>query len=181
MKIRPENTQAWMIDIQERLLPAMSQPEQLIQRTETLLKGLRLLDVPVAVSQQYTKGLGMTDPRLLAAAGTEKWMEKITFSCLKEPEMRQRLEMERERKNVLVFGIEAHICVLQTVLDLKASGYQPLVVADCLDSRKLLDKEVAMRRMEQEGVLLTTVESCLFELMECAGTDVFRQISRLIK
>ena len=181
MRIKPRNTQAWMVDIQERLLPVMSRPEHLMERTEILLKGLRLLEVPVVVSQQYTKGLGMTDRRLLAAAGTESYLEKISFSCLGETGMREQLKSDPERVNVLVFGIETHICVLQTVLDLKEAGYQSVVVADCLDSRNPFDREIALRRMEEEGARLTTVEACLFELTERAGTDVFRQISRLIK
>ena len=93
----------------------------------------------------------------------------------------EALEQDTERKQVLVFGIESHICVLQTVLDLLEAGYQPFVAADCLSSRKPEDKEIALRRMEQAGACLTTMESCLFELTERGGTDVFRQISKLVK
>lgn len=181
MKMNREQTQAWIIDIQERLLPAMEQPERLVEQSVKLLRGLQLLEIPVTISQQYTRGLGMTDARILAAAGQEAYWEKITFSCLGEPEMRRRLEMFPERKTVVLLGIESHICVLQTALDLKTAGYEPVVAADCVDSRKSQDKEFALRRMEQEGIRLTTVEACLFELLERAGSDLFRQISRLIK
>ena len=95
--------------------------------------------------------------------------------------MRERLAAFPERKTVVLLGIESHICVLQTALDLKEAGYEPVVAADCVDSRKARDREMALRRMEQEGIRLATVESCLFELLGRAGTDTFRQISRLIK
>ncbi len=181
MKMKREQTQAWVVDMQERLLPAMSQPARLTEQAGKLLRGLRLLEIPLTVSQQYTRGLGMTVPSIREAAGQDAYLEKLSFSCLGEPEMQARLEAFPERKTVVLLGIEAHICVLQTALDLKAAGYEPVVAADCVDSRKPLDREVALRRMEQEGIRLTTVEACLFELLERAGTDLFRQISRLIK
>lgn len=181
MKMKREQTQAWIIDIQERLLPAMSQPEELVRQAEKLIRGLNLLEIPLTVSQQYTRGLGMTASRIREAVGREDYLEKLSFSCLGEPAMRERLAAFPERKTVVLLGIESHICVLQTALDLKEAGYEPVVAADCVDSRKARDREMALRRMEQEGIRLATVESCLFELLGRAGTDTFRQISRLIK
>lgn len=181
MRLQKDKTVGLLVDIQERLIPVMHDKERLLTQTKKLLQGLQILKVPVIVSQQYTKGLGMTAPELMEILGTVEYKEKITFSCFREPAIRDVFEADSVRNQVLVFGIEAHICVLQTVLDLLAEGFQPVVVVDCLDSRNPEDKEIALRRMEQAGAWLTTVESCLFELTERGGTDSFRQISRLVK
>ena len=175
------NTQAILIDMQEKLLKVMPEKEELLRRTEILLKGLKLLDIPVIVSQQYTKGLGMTDPTLMEAGGFTSYLDKITYSCFADEGIRKAVESNPERKTVLLFGIESHICLWQTAQDLLDSGYQVEVVCDCVASRKEADREIALRRREKSGAVLTTTEACLFELLEKAGTEEFRAISRLIK
>lgn len=105
--------------------------------------------------------------------------DKTTFSAYETEAVYEA--MDKERKNVLICGIEAHICVLQTAIDLKAAGYQPVIVADCVSSRKELDKELGLKRAEQEGILITSKEAILFELTRKAGGPVFKQISALIK
>lgn len=170
-----------MIDMQDRLLPAMSQSEELLEKTKMLLAGLKLLEIPVIVTQQYTKGLGQTDAGLREILGSDNYVEKITFSCFREMEFRDALAEHSEREQILVFGVEAHVCVLQTVLDLQEDGYDTMVVTDCVASRRPEDMRIALRRMESDGAVLTTAESCLFELTERAGSDLFKQISRLVK
>lgn len=180
MRIRKEEAIALVVDYQEKLMQVMTEKEELEKRAEILLKGLNILGVPMIVTQQYTKGLGMTVPVLQQAAGTEHFSEKITFSCMENEDIRRSVQ-ESGKKYVIVCGIEAHICVLQTCIDLKEAGYETILVMDCISSRKETDKEGAILRAQQEGVLLTTSEALLFELTRTAGTPVFKEISRLIK
>lgn len=171
---------ALVIDFQEKLMPVMDKAEALEARTGILLKGLRTLEVPMLFTQQYTKGIGMTIPSLFEAAGEEKYFDKITFSCMDDETIRNAVEASG-KKNVIVCGIESHICVLQTCMDLKEAGYTPILVVDCMSSRKESDKEIAILRAQQEGILLTTTEAILFELTRKAGNPTFKEISRLIK
>jgi nicotinamidase-related amidase len=180
MRILKENTLAVVIDIQERLLPHMYQWEEMLHNCTKLIEGLRILTVPVVVTQQYTKVLGETDHSIVNKIAPFSYIEKTSFSCYGEQVFKEKLTTAG-KKNVILLGIESHICVLQTCLDLLDSGYLPLIPEDCVSSRKMHDKEVAIDRMRQEGARITTLESILFELTQCAGTDVFRSISRLIK
>ena len=180
MRILAENTVALVVDFQEKLMPVMAEKETLEMRTGILLKGLKTLDIPTIVTQQYTRGIGMTIPSIAEAEGSGEYFDKITFSCFEDANIRNAVE-QSGRKLVIVCGIEEHICVLQTCIDLKAAGYQPILVMDCISSRKLSDKEGALLRAQQEGILLTTSEAILFELTRKAGSPVFKEISRLIK
>ncbi len=180
MRILKEDTMALVIDFQEKLMPVMDKAEALEARTGILLKGLRTLEVPMLFTQQYTRGIGMTIPSLFEAAGEEKYFDKITFSCMDDEAIRNAVEAGG-KKNVIVCGIESHICVLQTCIDLKEAGYTPILVVDCMSSRKESDKEIAILRAQQEGILLTTTEAILFELTRKAGNPTFKEISRLIK
>ncbi len=180
MRTHKENTAAVVIDIQERLLPHIDQWEQVLQNCTRLIDGLQILSVPLVVTQQYTKGLGPTDPAIVNKITGFSFIEKNTFSCYGEPVFKDKLAT-LGKKYVILFGIETHVCVLQTCLDLLESGYIPVVVEDCVSSRKPHDKLVAIERMRQEGARITTLESILFELTQCAGTETFKSISRLVK
>ena len=165
-----------MIDYQEKLVPAMHKKEELIRNSQILLKGLKILGVPMCVTQQYTKGLGMTVSEIQEAAGTKAYMDKISFSTADVI-----AEQVQGKKYVILCGIEAHICVLQTLIDLKAKGYVPVLVEDCISSRKKNDKKMAIKRAIQEGAIVTTYEAVLFELLKEAGTEESKAIQRLIK
>lgn len=180
MKINVYNTTALIVDYQERLMPAIHHRDKLAKRSAILIKGLRLLDIPMMITQQYTKGLGMSAPFVYEAAGTKAYFEKMSFSCLGDPQIVRQLQ-DANRKNVIVCGIEAHICVLQTCLDLLEQGYRPLLVLDCISSRKKSDLKMAVSRALAEGVTVTSYESVLFELMQRSGGDTFKQISQLVK
>jgi nicotinamidase-related amidase len=128
------------------------------------------------ITQQYTKGLGMTVEAITEAAGTKEYIDKISFTafdCVKDKICAKQF--------IIVCGIEAHICVLQTVIDLKAAGFIPVLVADCVGSRKEMDKQVALERARQEGAIVTTYESLLFELLQVAGTETSKKIQKLIR
>lgn len=176
MRIEREETAALVIDYQKKLVPVMHKEKKLIQNSSVLLAGLKMLHIPMIVTQQYTKGLGMTVKEITEATGTEEYVDKISFSALADVEGKII-----GKRFIIVCGIEAHICVLQTVIDLVAAGYIPVVVEDCVSSRKSSDKKTALRRMRDEGAIVTTYESLLFELLKVAGTEESKQIQRLIK
>lgn len=180
MRIDKQESIGLVIDIQERLFPHMDQKEVLLNKILTLLEGLKILEVPVLLTEQYPKGLGQTLDQVRLALENFAPVEKIAFSCCDEPAYREELS-RTARKNVIICGIEAHVCVLQTVVDLLGMEYQPVVVADCVSSRNPEDKKVALERMRAEGAIITTSESILFELARVAGTATFKAISRLVK
>jgi nicotinamidase-related amidase len=180
MRIVPDDCCALLIDVQERLYPHIHEHEPMLARIQVLFKGLELLHIPWLVSEQYVKGLGPTLPALLPFLATHSPIEKMSFSCCDEPRLLMKLH-EFQRNTVIIAGIEAHVCVLQTVIDLKENGYTPVVVADAVSSRRPLDKQVALDRMKREGALLTTTESLLLELCRSSGTELFKSISALIK
>ncbi|MBP3663601.1 MAG: isochorismatase family protein, partial [Tyzzerella sp.] len=161
---------------QEKLVPVMYEKERLIQNSAILLAGLRQLGIPMLVTQQYTKGLGITIQEIREAMESDDYIDKISFTAFNSVK-----EQIRDKKFVIVCGIEAHICVLQTVIDLVEAGFVPVVVEDCISSRKPNDKKIALQRMQQEGAIITTYESLLFELLKVAGTEESKRIQRLIK
>ncbi len=179
MRILAENTSAVLIDIQEKLLPVMHEKEMLEKNCAILIQGLKALSIPLIITQQYTKRLGDTIASLKALTN-ESAIDKMAFSCCDEPKFLEELE-KYDRENVLVFGIESHVCVLQTAMDLTEAGYQVIVVTDCITSRKECDKEIALTRLQYEGAILTTYESILLELCRVSGTEQFKVISGLIK
>lgn len=122
----------------------------------------------------------MSAPSLFEAAGTDSWLEKRTFSCLGDEIIRKTLQ-DSHKKQVIVCGVEAHICVEQTVLDLLHLGYEVFLIADCVSSRKSSDLQTAIRRIAQAGAVVTSYEAILFELMETSMHPRFREISALIK
>ncbi len=180
MRIQKEDTLAVIVDIQERLLPHIFNWEQTLQNCLKLIDGLQVLSVPVLTTQQYTKGLGPTDASITNKIAEFSYIEKNTFSCYEEPVFKEKL-LNLGKKNIVLCGIESHVCVLQTCLDLLDEGYLPVIVEDCISSRKLSDKVTAVERMRQEGARISTLESILFELTRCAGTETFKQISKLVK
>lgn len=180
MNITSNSSLFLIIDDQVRLLPSICDAEKMLHNTGILIQGLKLLNVPMVITQQYTKGLGMSDPSIYLHTGTEDYLEKRTFSCWKDENIRKFIQNSGCRR-VILCGIEAHICVLQTALDLVHAGYETVLVTDCTSSRKLSDKETALQRMLQEGITLTSYESLLFEMMETSLHPHFKEISALIK
>ncbi|MGN0204102.1 MAG: isochorismatase family protein [Coprococcus sp.] len=180
MRIHPEETGVIIVDIQEKLMRAMWQAKECEERAVILIKGLRMLDIPMLISQQYTKGLGNSLPSVYEAAGTTKYYEKTSFSCCKDETIMGAIK-EMNKKNIIVLGTEAHVCVLQTCIDLKMAGMQPILVVDSVASRKESDMKTGIQRAIQEGVLVTTSEAILMELTETSGNPHFKQISALIK
>ena len=180
MRITKENTIGLVIDMQERLFPVMLENEKLLKNCKTLIQGLAELKLPVVTTQQYTKGLGETLPEIKAAITGFTFIEKRDFSCCDEPNVTKKLK-ELDALNVIICGIESHVCVLQTAVDLKDAGLNPIVVMDCVSSRTAENIELAKERFRFEGIMMASYESVLFELTRSAGATEFRAISKLVK
>ena len=183
MRITKENTAALFVDFQEKLIPAMDDGAEVVHRSVILLEGLKAMDIPMIFLRQYPKGLGDIVPEIRAAMGESRPFDKLAYSAMGDQAIVaefQKLWVQGIR-NILVCGVESHVCVLQTCIDLTEAGFTALMVTDAVASRRTSDKQIALQRAVQEVVLLTTVESILFELCKTAGTDEFKIISKLVK
>lgn len=176
-----DNSILCVVDIQPRLLTAMDQDEQssVISNTSKLLQASRQLYIPSLVSEQYPKGLGHSHSALLEMANESPVIEKTCFSCFGSEEWRNHIS-QLDRKQLILVGIEAHICVLQTALEAATAGYQVYVVEDAIASRSLNNKKNAILRMQQAGITVTNTESVLFEWLKDAKHPQFKSISKLI-
>jgi nicotinamidase-related amidase len=168
-----------IVDVQEKLIPAIPVAEQLIANCRKLMDGAMALGIPMSGTEQYPRGLGSTVPTLAEPLG--KLPEKLRFSCAEVLNWSPAGMDPDGRDQVIVAGMEAHVCVLQTALDLLSLGFRVYVPADAVASRKKLDWKIALDRMASQGAVITTTESVLFECCEVAGTPEFKTISRLIK
>lgn len=172
------DTALLIVDVQEKLIGAIAGHRGVVWNCRRLIDGASVLGVRVVATEQYPKGLGATVPELAERLGDIP--SKLRFSCGGCPEVFEQLS-EAGIGKLLVCGIEAHVCVQQTVLDLLADGWRVYVAVDAVGSRYALDRETALRRMESAGATLTTTEAALFEWCEAAGTPEFKQISRLVR
>ncbi len=180
MRITREETIGMVIDMQEKLLPAMAEQEDLLKNCRILIQGMQELGIPLIVTQQYTKGLGETVEPVKSIIKNFSPVEKREFSCCNEPLITEKIK-EINKKKVILCGIESHICVLQTAIDLKEAGYVPVVVLDCVSSRTLGNLDLAAERFRHEGIMMTSCESVLFELTRTSVAPEFKAISKMIK
>jgi nicotinamidase-related amidase len=180
MRILKDQTLLLIIDIQERIFPAMAEHEKLTKRVPLLIDGMKALGVPMIVTEQYVKGLGPTVVEVADKIQGIERIEKASFSCCDEPGFMMALASSG-KDYIIIAGIESHVCVLQTAIDLRESGYHPVVVEDCISSRNPNDKLMAIERMRKEGIIMTTSEAILFELLRYSGGETFKAISRLVK
>jgi nicotinamidase-related amidase len=167
-----------VVDVQEKLVPAIADHARVVFNVGRLIDGARLLGLPVVATEQYPRGLGPTVPELAQRLGPIP--DKLTFSCCGCPEIFTSLRDQGIHK-ILVAGIEAHVCVQQTVLDLLGDGWRVYLAVDAVGSRTPLDRDTALRRMDSSGAVLTTTEAALFEWCEVAGTPEFKEVSRLVR
>jgi nicotinamidase-related amidase len=179
-RLRRAKTGLVVVDIQERLLPAMFEKERVVENTVRLIKGAVILGVPVFVTEQYRKGIGATAPEVAAVIPRFAPVEKLTFSSCGASGFTQALEAKGVR-DVILCGIEAHVCVTQTCLDLLDLGFRPFVVADGVSSRTPENLQMGLERMREAGAIIVSTEMILFELLERAGTNEFKPILSLVK
>ena len=168
-----------LVDIQERFLPVIHNIDTVIDNANKLVKGASILNIPVIVTEQYPKGLGRTVESITLDAGQEI-IEKTSFDCFGCDDFTRKLEALAPR-SLVIFGIEAHVCILKTALEAVARDYETHVVADAVSSRTEENKILALERMRQSGVFIVSTEMILFQLMDRSGTDEFKAISKLIK
>jgi nicotinamidase-related amidase len=181
MRILRDDTIALVIDIQEKLFPLIDGHAELEKCSNKLISGLKLLNIPIIVTEQYPLGIGYTIESVRIALGDDyKPIEKLSFSCCGSEEFLDLLKRSG-RRNIIIIGIESHVCVQQTVIDLQAAAYQSIVIEDCISSRSAANKRIAIERMRSEGAIITSYESILFELLVDSGTKEFRGISKIVK
>ncbi len=174
------NTLLLLIDFQEKLFPVMHDKEKLLKNVIKLIKGAKVLEIPIILTEQYPKGLGLTIAEIKELIPEIKPVEKVCFSCTDEASFNKALEPFK-RKQVLIAGIEAHICVYQTATALARAGYEVQVVGDGVASREAENKLAALFKMGAAGISPTTTEMALFELLKVAQGDKFKQISSIVK
>ncbi len=183
-RIVPERCLLLVVDAQERLLPAMAEPsrERLVTSTELLLDAAAQLGVAVSATEQYPKGLGPTVPSLRSRLEGQRAVihPKLTFDACLEPSFLEALEALAPRA-IVVCGMEAHVCVFQTVRSLAARGHTTYVVADAVASRREEHKVVGLRLAERAGAIVTVAETVIFDWLERAGTEAFKSLSKRLR
>ena len=181
-KLDPSDTQLLVVDLQVKLLPLIQGHEQVAATCARMIRAADVFGLPVTVTEQYPQGLGPTHAQVRDALGTvgHTQFEKMSFSCCGDEAVKNHLGSVG-RNQILVCGIEAHVCVQQTVLDLLNLGWEPFVLADGVSSRVEFDYDIALLRMQQGGAVVTTCESVLFELAGLSSTEQFKRVLSLVK
>ena len=169
-----------IVDIQEKLVRAMHARDDLIHKAQQLLQGARALNIPILCTEQNPKGLGPTVPEIAAHLPAIQPISKFSFGCCACEDFVRALQASACR-NILIAGIETHVCVYQTTLELLAKGHHVEVVADACSSRTLLNKQIGLDKMRAAGAAVTSVETALFELLKVAEGPLFKQILNIVK
>ena len=174
------SSQLIIVDMQERLVPATVDGDSVTANVEIVLDTAAILGVPYTISEQYPKGLGATVAPVLAKADRDRVFDKVHFSCVDDDRLEASLRA-LDRRQTIVCGMEAHVCVLQSVLGLMESGYDVHVIADAVTSRTERNRDLALDRMREEGAAIVSTEMVVFEWLRTAGHPDFRVVSNLIK
>ncbi|OJW08351.1 MAG: hydrolase [Planctomycetales bacterium 71-10] len=167
-----------VIDLQDKLVAAVADGPKVVANAARLVRGAQILGVPAQATEQYPKGLGATVPAI--AELIPERPSKMTFACCSAPQVLEQF-YGRQVRHVTLAGAEAHVCVAQTALDLLDLGFRVQVAADAVGSRDPFDRDVALRRLEAAGAVISTVEAVLFEWCETADRPEFKAISALVK
>jgi nicotinamidase-related amidase len=175
-----DNTFLLLIDMQDRLYRAMHGKEELLENVRKLIMGMKAFGIPVVMSEQYPEGIGKTIPEVTELLPETPGIRKLSFSCCANSDCNAAIGAT-DRNQVLIAGVEAHVCVYQTAMDLLARGYDVQVVADAVSSRSLLNRDIGLQKMRDAGAAITSVEIALFELLRTAKSGKFRDISKILK
>ena len=175
-----DNSVLLIIDVQEKLFRNIHQKEQLMDNLQRLIKGIKVLEIPVLVTEQYPQGLGSTIPEIAQLLPDCRPLPKVCFSCCGDVAFLQAFK-KLNRKQVLIAGIESHVCVYQTAADLIAAGYEVYAVSDTISSRTEQNRDIGLKMMTQLGAKITSTEAALFELLKVAKGDKFKAISEIVK
>ena len=177
-KVSPRVNALLIIDIQEKIIRPIFNKNSIIKNIKKLINAYQILEENIFVSEQNPLKLGSTLPELLPKVGFKK-IEKMEFSLSNLPEFSEELK-NKKIKNLIVCGIETHICIQQTVLDSLQKGFEVILISDAMSSRNMVDHEIALQRMIQSGAKLTTTESIIFELCKTADRKEFKEIRKII-
>ncbi|MCX8107149.1 MAG: hydrolase [Ignavibacterium album] len=178
--LKKEFSALLIIDLQEKILPVIRNSDNVVENTIKLIKGFKTLRLPIYFTEQYPKGLGPTSSRILSELDSYHAIQKMSFSCFGAENLFNEFK-QKKLSQIIICGVESHVCVQQTVLDLLANDFQVNVAADAVSSRREFDFQIALERMRTLGAEITTTESILFELLEICGTPEFKEISKIVK
>jgi len=178
--LKSEKTALTVVDVQGKLAQMMSGKQALFENLQKIIKGIQALGIPILWVEQNPEGLGPTIPEVSELLAGINPISKDSFSCCKNEHFIQALKAVN-RNQILIVGIEAHICVYQTAVDLVTSGYAVEVVTDAVSSRTIENKTVALQKMSRAGISLTSTEMALFELLEVAEGEQFKEILKIVK
>ncbi|MEM7399684.1 MAG: isochorismatase family protein [Pseudomonadota bacterium] len=184
MLLSREKSQVLIVDVQDRLLTAIHGADRVIDRCVRLVLAARKLAIPITMSEQYPQGLGPTHDSIRDAFANDGFVaDKTEFSCMRNEMLRDRLHALRRdgRSQVVIGGVEAHVCVTQTALDIESQGFEAFVVADAVGSRSKASSKLALSRLQKSNVDIVDSEMVLFEWMERAGTPEFKALHALVK
>jgi hypothetical protein len=175
-----EKTALIIIDVQDKLAQLMHRKEALFESLQKIIKGAQILEIPILWLEQNPEGLGPTIPEVADLLSNAEPISKLSFSACRNDRFMRALKA-LNRKEILITGIEAHVCVYQTAVDLVNLGYEVQVVADAVSSRTIENKDVGLQKMRDNGVSLTSAETALFELLKVAEGKQFKEILKVVK
>ncbi|HSL88358.1 MAG TPA: hydrolase [Ignavibacteriaceae bacterium] len=178
--LKKESSALLIIDLQEKILPVIRNIETVLENTVKLIKGFKAMQLPIYFTEQYPKGLGPTSQKIKDELEGYSAINKMSFSCSGAENLFEEFH-KKKFSQIVVSGVESHVCVQQTVLDLLSNNFQVNLTADAVSSRKETDYNIALERMRTLGAQITTTESVLFELLEVCGTPEFKTVSKIIK
>ena len=169
-----------IVDIQEAFVKPISNIDSVIERTAILIQAAKLLELPIIVSEQYPKGLGRTVPVLQQLLGDIQYYDKTTFSCCHDDKINTAIR-DTARRQIIIAGVETHVCIEQTVMDLLSMNIRPYIIADAVSSRHSTDTETALNNMQNHGAIVTTTEAAIFAMIRSSKHPAFKEISKLVK
>jgi len=180
MKLKKENTLLLVVDVQEKIFATMHEKVETEKNILRLIRGVKILEIPIVWTEQYPKGLGKTIKNIRNVLKGHESLEKVTFSCLDDTNIEDTI-LFHKKKQVLICGIEAHVCVYQTAIDLMERKIEAHVVSDAVMSRKELNYHLAIDKLRDQGAQITSVETALFELQRVAKGETFKLLAEIIK
>lgn len=180
MLMDPHSSLLLIVDLQEKLVPAMSDKDELVRNCSILLQAAATAGVPVIASEQYPNGLGGTLPEIAKDHAALKRLPKVEFSCAQNEGLKREIDAS-SRSQIIVCGVEAHVCVTQSAIDLRKAGKEVFVVADATASRQRYSKDIAMQRLSASNVFVVTTEMVVFEWAGTAAAPTFKPLSKLIR
>lgn len=180
--LEPQQCALVVVDIQEKLLPPIFNKEQLVKNAQLLIRLAKILDLPILVTTQYSKGLGATVPEIASLLEGVPAIDKMEFGCFGSEQFRSQLQgLRGDRNTILVCGMEAHICVMQTALGALNAGYLVHVASDAVGSRAEWNWKIGLDRMKAAGAVMSSTEMMMYELLRCSGTPQFKELLQYLK